>query len=117
IYVCTDLDLIAQYASHLRQCRDDSPSILEISDTDNGGGIDFGDPEGGYSIIETEIIIKRDLESASEFLDKSTGLFRNMAAALRYVDSLPDDGTVENLSGYQYLHLREVAQPAEPAQI
>jgi hypothetical protein len=60
-----------------------APFLLELSTVEtkaNVDGYDFGNPEGGYSIIETEILSKGNHIAAKECLNKHNGLFTSVAA-------------------------------------
>jgi len=108
IHVCTDLGAARDYSSAMSRCSGRMPMILAVSTMDNGGGVDFGNPEGLYSVIETEIITRGDTASAMKYLDLGTGLFKDLRRAREYVGSLPTDGTVEELGGWDYVYLREL---------
>ena len=63
-------------------------SFLEIEEIEKElfrfDGIDVGHPEGGYSIIESEILVPNQIEIANEYLNEF-GLFKNVSACEDYV--------------------------------
>jgi hypothetical protein len=74
--------------------------LIEVSiadDNSQGDGYDFGNPEGGYSIIESEILVKESHQAAARYLNKQNGLFKSLAALKEFLDQL---GETEDLSSY-----------------
>jgi hypothetical protein len=70
---------------------------------DNTTGLDFGNPFGGYSIIESEILGSVDApQIAAQYLD-SAGLFKNVAIFNQYIADTrkpENDEALEDLDPY-----------------
>ena len=112
--VCVDLCLAQDYYS-ICASQLDNVMLLEAWQLADSGrkadGLDFGSPSGGYSVIETEIIMREDM-TACEFLN-SKGLFvdeRSMATFVSRLEQAPDS---EDLTAYNAFHIR-IITPPEP---
>lgn len=105
--VCTDLAIAKEY---LRLCakRYDDVVLLEVSPVETGGkgadGLDFGHAGGGYSVIETEIFAKGNVDAAGAL--NAHGLFADHAALVDFVESLKQRNDVEDLEMYGAFFLR-----------
>jgi hypothetical protein len=110
ICVCVNLEKAKEYCFSLKKCSGIDAILLEVRLTSGSSDnfVDFGNPEGGFSIIETEIITKNNIPAARSYLGVENGLFINMAAACNFVSSLPKDSSVEELDDYDFFAIKEI---------
>lgn len=78
------------------------PLFLELSIVSGGNGkgfdgYDFGDPEGGWSVIETEILTKRNTVFANKYLNREVGLFRSLDLMDEFLNDCEEE---ENFTNY-----------------
>jgi hypothetical protein len=109
IFVCVDLALAKEYSHSLKNCHGEFPILLEIGllDENPDERCDFGNPEGGFSIIETEILTKMDICSSKAYLDSESGLFTKGKAAYDFISRLNAD-EVEALDDYVFLSIKKI---------
>jgi len=65
-------------------------------------GYDFGNPSGGYSVIETEILLKNSKRNIDAYLNKF-GLFNDLDSMYDFLSSLKitiQQGRCEELDNY-----------------
>ena len=93
LYVVTDYTLSEVYYELARR-KGLSPLLLELSiagEEEAVDGFDFGNPEGGFSIIETEILCRQNYSAINKYLNKHNGLFSSIEVMNDFLDSL-DEG-------------------------
>ena len=74
--------------------------LLGVSDRNEGSnqdGYDFGDPEGGYSLVESEMLVAERVALLEKYIDPRNGLFRNLDEMQQCLDEIPDG---EDLDSY-----------------
>jgi hypothetical protein len=62
----------------------------------------------GRSPCQKKSAQAQNVSAANAFLDRGTGLFLDLDAARQFIESLPGDGTVEELQGYPSVYVRPV---------
>ena len=103
IYVCTSFDLACRYFdvsvkifhnTYLLQIAFHNGQISQYD------GVDFGNPEGGYSIIETELLLPSNDLICKEFLNDKC-LFPSVDKADQFIDLyLQDNPDVDFFDAY-----------------
>ena len=68
-------------------------------------GYDFGNPEGGYSVIETEILSRQNYLLVGKYLNMQNGLFSSIDALNGFLDSANE---VEDLENYCAVGIRQL---------
>jgi hypothetical protein len=109
IQVCPDLQAAqALWEGLRRQQPANDPLLLELSTEELGQhqGYDFGSPEGGYSLIESEITAYPQRTWALSYLN-SHGLFADVEAIRAFIERLEEEG-VEDLDSYKPISIRRV---------
>ncbi|VAW82099.1 hypothetical protein MNBD_GAMMA12-92 [hydrothermal vent metagenome] len=103
--VCFDLNLAKNYHTECKKYFDDV-FLLELCEYNNliNDGLDFGSPDGGYSIIESAIIMKEDMASAKKYLNPF-GLFKYFKSYLEFRLQLNNNET-EELDSYSLLSIK-----------
>ena len=107
IFVITNIDHARQYFNQANRLGF-AAVLLEVSDpsgTRNQDGYDFGDPEGGYSLVESELLVADRKELLTKYIDRRTGLFRNLVEMQSCLDEMPDG---EDLNSYYPVAIRRV---------
>ncbi|MCL2309822.1 MAG: hypothetical protein FWC42_06035 [Proteobacteria bacterium] len=123
VHAPVELKLVMDYFNSPRVATK-KPILIEIQLAHDGfnvgaDGFDFGNPEGGYSIIETEIILKDSKEAINTYLNKS-GLFKSMALMRDFISSLEGAarrGECEDWDGYVPLAIKKLAGGASSSKL
>lgn len=104
IHVSTDLELICKYSTLLEKEFCKKPIVLSVSNDLERvcDGYDFGNPEGGYSIIASEILNNDILYK--QYLN-SNGLFDSFISFRKFMESINSD-KVEELDEYYLLSIK-----------
>ncbi|UXN04274.1 hypothetical protein [Bartonella sp. HY406] len=107
VNVCTSLIDAKNYSQFL-EAKYKKPILIEVSldDLEKAAGYDFGQPHGGYSLIETEIFGCRRFEAAKKYLNHH-GLFKTRGDINQFISEL-DLTKVEDLDNYLAVSIREV---------
>jgi hypothetical protein len=113
IYVHTDLEKVIRYFN-CQLVQNANPILIEIQHAKNSmpskvDGYDFGNPEGGYSVIETEIILKNSADIIRRYLNVF-GLFKDLSALKEFVSSLRDS---EELDNYWPVSVTRISMPKD----
>jgi hypothetical protein len=108
IFVITDYLIAKEYGLILRDKNFDSIfiSVHDIK-VENATGYDFGNPIGGYSIIETEILLKKRHDLIERFLNKNL-LFKNIALMREFIGSLKNADDIEDLFNYKEVAIKQI---------
>jgi hypothetical protein len=107
IYVITDYALSEKYYELAKE-KFQAPLFLELSIAGTEAmvdGYDFGNPEGGFSIIETEILCRQNYSAMDKYLNKHNGLFNSINAMNDFLDGLDE---VEELDNYWTVGIRHI---------
>ncbi|NRA18564.1 MAG: hypothetical protein HRU04_24010 [Oceanospirillaceae bacterium] len=114
IYVVSDF-IVAELYYKLAKDKNLEPLFLELSrvgESNDVHGYDIGNPEGGYSIIESELLSCDECDECDElvdkYLNKKNGLFKSISLLNEFVGTLDTD-CVEELSGYSIVGIRVVS--------
>jgi hypothetical protein len=105
MHVITDCELAVEYYELVRG-EGLNPLLLELSIAgadETVDGFDFGNPEGGFSIIETEILCRQNYSAINKYLNKHNGLFSSIEVMNDFLDSL-DEG--EQLDCYRAVGIK-----------
>lgn len=109
LYVVDDYSLAQEFTFILKE-KKLNPLFISVNDLNTNNdilGYDFGNPEGGYSIIETEIIIKQRRELVKKFLNENF-LFKSIALMDEFVEYLENTEDVEDLSNYSGVGIKQI---------
>jgi len=117
VYAATELDHVMRYFNSPR-IQERNPILIEVRFALNTpeaavDGYDFGSPEGGYSVIETEIILKDSKKVIDAYLNRF-GLFRSIDLMLNFVSGLEDAvrrGECEELDSMIPVAIKKLAPP------
>lgn len=106
IQVATDLALITEYCKLLEEVSSEKVVILSISnDLERiSDGFDFGNPEGGYSIIASNILEDKALRAT--YLNEN-GLFRSVTLFKEFIKTI-DKSKTESLDNYYLLSIKVI---------
>jgi len=104
VHAPIELESVAKYFNSIKTKESILMEIqLALDEYDlSADGFDFGNPEGGYSIIETEIILKGSKEIIDTYLNKF-GLFKSIDLMHDFISGLEEKvlcGECEVLDGY-----------------
>jgi len=106
IYALTNFSIVQEYASAL-VCKKLSPIVISVSSKYNKSdieGFDYGDPIGGYSIIETEILAANEKDFINEFLNENY-LFKSIQ---KMDDFLSLNLNRENIDSYRSVSINRI---------
>jgi hypothetical protein len=98
ICVLADFVLAKEYFAHMEQ-KQPNPLIISVSNIEKGDvdGYDFGNPEGGYSIIESEILARREKKLIDKYLNEKY-LFKDIHLMRGFLASIKgSEGNVEEM--------------------
>ncbi|AHG22662.1 hypothetical protein Z042_04885 [Chania multitudinisentens RB-25] len=106
-YVVTDVFIAMKYCKEL-EALEEGVILLELKEGVDTycDGYDFGSPDGGYSVIESEIITKLDTVYAKRFLN-DYGLFYNLESLEAFLNTL-DRNYVEDMYSYQPVSIKNI---------
>lgn len=111
IYVFSDF-IAAEIYYKLAKDKKLEPLFLELSRagaSHDVHGYDFGNLEGGYSIIETELLPCDECdELVDKYLNKKSGLFKSISLLNEFVGTLDTD-RVEELADYSIVGIRVIS--------
>jgi hypothetical protein len=109
IYVLTNFILAKEYFIRLKQ-NQLKTIIISIShiEKENVDGYDFGNPEGGYSIIESEILSKNRNDLIKEYLNENY-LFKDIESMKKFLDNVRNfDNDVEEMNSYREVSIKQI---------
>jgi hypothetical protein len=112
-FVVTDFESANEYFSFLRKLNL-NPVFISVTEVgvdgrDDCDGYDFGNPEGGYSIITDVVLAPNNAELAEKYLNEHL-LFRSVSCLNEFLDFIKDRGDdIEYLDGgYQAVAIKKL---------
>ncbi len=94
VYVCINKSIADDYFQYAKT-KGMNVILLEINNyeyslADHYDGIDYGDPTGGYSLIESELLMKENKQLVHDFLNDD-GLFKDTKKINNFIKSFVED--------------------------
>lgn len=107
--VVTDHSIAEEYFLYQKQLESNPILISVTDDTDIKAvdGYDFGNPEGGYSVIESAILVQNNEVLKKEYLNKHL-LFKDMDKLRKFLYLIKNADNVEELDCYRPVAIKKI---------
>lgn len=107
--VVTDYSMAKEYYLYQKQLNLDPIMISATDDIDihDVDGYDFGNPAGGYSVIESAILVQNNEMLKKEFLNEHF-LFKDMDKLKDFLDLCKNADNVEELTCYRAVAIKKI---------